>query len=386
MTVPLLEILVLQARQRSSSLDVKIDSGPEGPKSAHDMHPPARHVLWSGVAALALAGLLGGCASGQASAPSTTSTHPAVVPATPRSELTAITGAQWSSNTHVTYPKDGAWTFASDGLPAATLPEYYAIPTYLGTAVPTAATSKVVTSASLFRPAQLSFTIPTMPQYIAKATTTALGPIGVTVNGALFFNAYEADASTVALSANFTLTQDGHTGAFVDTCNGHFTPPPGPVTYHYHGLPGCIVSNLAKGRSTHAPTLLGFAFDGFGIYDNVSEGDKTVRPTQLDACNGIYSPVPGYPQGIYHYVLLDVATEQSSIGCFHGVVSSAYTAALRAEMPLPQGTGRGGDPASSPMVAALPLLVTAQTLAADSGTDAILVAELRRTGFDTWCQ
>ncbi|MEI8051848.1 MAG: hypothetical protein WCI12_10480 [Actinomycetes bacterium] len=55
-------------------------------------------------------------------------------------------------------------------------------------------------------------------------------------------------------------------------------------------------------------------------------------------------------------------------------------------MPLPQGTGSEGGPAPAPMVADLPQLVTAQTLAADPGTDAILVAELRRTGFDTWCQ
>ena len=55
---------------------------------------------------------------------------------------------------------------------------------------------------------------------------------------------------------------------------------------------------------------------------------RPTRVTSLDACNGIFSPVPGYPKGLYHYVLENVKGARSSIGCFHGTVSSAYTRAL----------------------------------------------------------
>lgn len=340
----------------------------------------------SGLLALVVVGILTGCADTQVSTSGSTTvtTRPPAVPSQPHSELVAVTSARWSSNVHISYPKSGAWTFASNGLPDSTLPTYYAVPTFVGPAIPTPGTARVVTSASLEQPRQVTFTLPVTPQYTAKATTTALGPIGVTVNGALFFNAYEANGSTVALASNFTVTQNGHTGVFVDGCNGHFTPAPSLV-YHYHGLPGCIVRSLTRGKSTRSPTLLGFAFDGFGIYDNVAEGGGTVKPKALDACNGIFSPVPGYPHGIYHYVVLDVPNKQSSIGCYHGVVSSAYTDALRTEVS--SGTGANGA-LNSPMsasVASLPPMPTAQSLAADPTMDVILIADLRRTGFDDWC-
>jgi hypothetical protein len=319
--------------------------------------------------------------SGRAIASSTTS-HATSVSTTSTSELVAIKAARWSSNVQVTFPSTGSWTFSSNGLPDATLPTYYAVPDFVGTAVPTAATSKVVTSASLEQSRKDSYTLPTAPQYTAKTTTTALGPIGVTVNGAVFFNAYEANSSTVALASNFTLTQDGHTGSFVDRCNGHFTPEPSAI-YHYHGLPSCIVHHIATGKAASSPALLGFAFDGFGIYDDVAEGGHVVKPSQLDACNGIFSPVPGYPHGVYHYVMLDVRTSRSSIGCFHGIVSSAYTAALRSELS-PGRVGRaerGGTASTTGAVTS----ATARALAADPVTDAILIAELKATGIESWC-
>jgi hypothetical protein len=52
---------------------------------------------------------------------------------------------------------------------------------------------------------------------------------------------------------------------------------------------------------------------------------KLIKPSQLDACNGIYSPTPEFPNGIYHYVLLDKKTDQSSLRCYHGVVSTIHS-------------------------------------------------------------
>ena len=70
------------------------------------------------------------------------------------------------------------------------------------------------------------------------------------------------------------------------------------------------------------PVVLGFALDGYGIYDNIAMDGKTISVSSLDPCNGIFSAVPGYPQGIYHYVLENVRTDRSSLRCFHGVVTS----------------------------------------------------------------
>ena len=77
-----------------------------------------------------------------------------------------------------------------------------------------------------------------------------------------------------------------------------------------------------RGRDSH---ILGVAFDGFPIY-----GDRALDGTQLtaddlDECSGITSATPEFPEGIYHYVLLDTADSTSSIRCFSGVVDESLT-------------------------------------------------------------
>lgn len=45
------------------------------------------------------------------------------------------------------------------------------------------------------------------------------------ISGAILFNPYEGDGTTVAMSSNFTITNsDGITASFVDKCAGHPTP------------------------------------------------------------------------------------------------------------------------------------------------------------------
>jgi hypothetical protein len=82
------------------------------------------------------------------------------------------------------------------------------------------------------------------------------------------------------------------------------TPTVAPVT----SLAGATTAgrHRVERRVARRPVILGFAFDGFGIYDNVAMNGATVPVSSLDACNGIFSPVPGYPDGIYHYVLENV--------------------------------------------------------------------------------
>jgi hypothetical protein len=75
-----------------------------------------------------------------------------------------------------------------------------------------------------------------------------MGPIGVAINGVVFFNPFDAgseDATDV-----------------MDRCCGH--PAPGNE-YHYHKYPVCVKSPFVDDGEEHSP-LIGFAFDGFPVY------------------------------------------------------------------------------------------------------------------------
>ncbi len=91
--------------------------------------------------------------------------------------------------------------------------------------------------------------------------------------------------------------------------------------YHYHGLPTCITS-VVDGASGPSH-LIGVAFDGFPIYGSRDSHSNLITASQLDSCNGIFSPTPEFPQGIYHYVLLSAPGTASSIKCFAGAPITA---------------------------------------------------------------
>jgi hypothetical protein len=102
-----------------------------------------------------------------------------------------------------------------------------------------------------------TFYIPLDPKVNAKHIVTAadnsnhalpMGPIGVAVNGVVFFNPFDAgsqDASNM-----------------MDRCCGHPAPD---GTYHYHKYPICINSPWMDDGAGHSP-LIGWAFDGFPVY------------------------------------------------------------------------------------------------------------------------
>ena len=300
-----------------------------------------------------------------------------------QSEAAALKRVAWTTNVKVSLG-NGSWTFTSNGLPASEfLATNYAVPS--NPFAVSAAGANVVSSAPILKDQAYDYTLPLAPRYSASVTTTNQGPIGFLLDGAALYNPYEANHATVATSDNFVATAHGVTASFLDNCDGH--PGPGGQ-YHYHGLPSCLVSyatgghpkvssvTSTRGTSTPAvvedshaarePVILGYAFDGYGIYDNVAMSGASVRVSSLDACNGLFSPVPGYPKGIYHYVLENVKGARSSIGCFHGVVSSAYTRALE-ELLAP-----GNTPIGTPTTLTARSTATAQSLAANEGDDAFL--------------
>jgi hypothetical protein len=114
------------------------------------------------------------------------------------------------------------------------------------------------------------------------------------------------------------------TASFLDKCAGH--PIPNLGAYHYHGLPSCITAKVDKAEGPSH--IIGFALDGFPIYGDRDLNGKSISVNLLDKCNGILSPTPEFPKGIYHYVLPGTADSRSSISCFHGVVDSSQIQAM----------------------------------------------------------
>lgn len=83
---------------------------------------------------------------------------------------------------------------------------------------------------------------------LEKPRGLPMGPIGVAVNGVVFFNPFDA-GEMEAINR-------------LDRCCGHPTPT---NLYHYHKYPVCVNTPWADDGEAHSP-LIGFAFDGFPIY------------------------------------------------------------------------------------------------------------------------
>jgi len=225
----------------------------------------------------------------------------------------AIKAAAWNPTIKITYSEDSI-NFQSDGIPNHERDAYYAVPN-AGVVVPDASSSYVMKDPT--KAQTYSFDISSSPAYSSEVTKAPLGSIGVMISGAILFNPYEGDGTTVAMSSNFTVTNsDGIMASFIDKCAGHPTPNSG--AYHYHGQPECVTAKVDK--SEGPSHIIGIALDGFLIYGAKDINGKIVPSSALDECNGITSPTPEFPDGIYHYVLPGTADATSSIRCFHGVV------------------------------------------------------------------
>lgn len=143
----------------------------------------------------------------------------------------------------------------------------------------------------------LSVKVPANPTVAAKPTCIR-GELGIMLTGAALFSAFDAGGrDAVAWEAQ-------------DICGGH---PQMSGVYHYHALSSCI-SDPGTGQSN----LLGYAYDGFGIYGMRGADGKELTDADLDECHGTTSPVmwDGKLVTMYHYV----ATREFPyvMGCFKG--------------------------------------------------------------------
>jgi YHYH protein len=128
---------------------------------------------------------------------------------------------------------------------------------------------------------------------VASPSDTNLGPIGVAVNGVVFFNQYAAGFQPL----------DDEIRTF-DQYNGHPAPPMG--IYHYHVEPVWLTKDPSA--------LIGVLLDGFPVYGPLDANGST--PTDLDVCHGHTSATPDFPGGIYHYHVGSAPPYIS--GCFRG--------------------------------------------------------------------
>ena len=276
-------------------------------------------VVGSMTAVLAAALLMSGASVVQAAGPSTKA---------------GVKKAKWGSNVTVTYGA-GKVRLRSNGIPNHSRPTYYAVPN-AGVVVPTADTARAVPDPT--RATSHDFGLPLRPKRASRVTEAPLGSIGMMISGAVLYNPYEGDGTTVAMSNNFSLVApDGSSAPFVDECSGH----PGGGSYHYHALPACAVAKMDTG--TGPSRMIGIAFDGYPIYGPRNVKGKKVPVRRLDRCNGIFSRTPEFPKGIYHYVLPGTSDQTSSIRCFRGKVDSD----LITEMPA-MDPGQGGPPGGPP--------------------------------------
>ena len=254
-------------------------------------------------------------------------------------QQSAIIQAGWFKNVKVEATGDIV-TIESNGIPNW-MAEKYAKPN-AGIIVPTSPNDVTLDLGSrLVMSQNYNFAITMNPTKASTTTPTALGPIGILVNGAVVFNPYEGDGKAVAVTGNVFLSDsNGVKWGFLDECNGH--PGMGGM-YHYHGMPPCVTSVIDKsGGPSH---ILGIAFDGYLIYGDKDITGKTVSSTQLDTCNGITSPTPEFPTGVYHYVLTQEKSNRSTINCFTGTPNPTLT---KGGGPQPGGMGpmpgMGGPP------------------------------------------
>lgn len=147
----------------------------------------------------------------------------------------------------------------------------------------------------------VSFSVPANPVAAAQPNCVG-GEVGILLSGVVIFSAFDA------------MGRDAVAHEVQDECDGH---PQQSGFYHYHSLSDCIEDTATSGHSS----LVGYAFDGYGIYGYYGEDGGKVTNEDLDECHGHTHVVEwdGQMVEMYHYH----ATHEFPyvVGCFHGAPS-----------------------------------------------------------------
>lgn len=253
----------------------------------------------------------------------------------------AYRSAKWAAGMSVTFPGGCSMTIWPGTRPNHAVDAVYLAPPLSGSAAAKVVAKTAVSGMPLVvtdyqgdgAQAPISFNI--CPSVASTTTATNAGVIGVMISGVSLYKAAEVvghRASALKDNASYRFkNQLGKNGTahFIDNCNGHPTPVSAGNSYHYHGLSLCVTAQVdEEGGPSH---LIGVALDGFPIYGDRDIDGKPVALGRLDACNGINSATPEFPQGIYHYVLPAGTKEHnSSMRCYAGTVPFKELSAAQA--------------------------------------------------------
>jgi len=145
---------------------------------------------------------------------------------------------------------------------------------------------------------KFEFRLPLVPQKADSITTVPMGPIGMALNGVVFFNPFERGGKNAV---------EGYAEEWLDSCCGH---PQQHGVYHYHKYPSCVKSPFKDDGKQHSP-IIGFAWDGYPVYGPYeSSGVKAMDlsgENALDVCNGHADQLRGYhyhvTPGRFPYIL-----------------------------------------------------------------------------------
>jgi len=193
-----------------------------------------------------------------------------------------------------------------------------------------------------------TFRLPLRPQMATEVTRVPMGPIGMALNGVVFFNPFEMQGMNAV---------EGYSEVWLDACCGH---PQQTGVYHYHKYPTCVKTPFKDQGQQHSP-ILGFAWDGFPIHGPYEADGKLAKDLPadraLDVCNGHRDAVRGYhyhvTPGRFPYIL----------GGYAGVVELSNNRALQrvGKGPIENTTVAGEGRLSPVIVAVRPGIVTPGT-------------------------
>lgn len=182
---------------------------------------------------------------------------------------------------------------------------------------------------------EATYTIPLKPRERAGHIVTNadnsngalhMGPIGIAVNGVVFFNPFDAG------------NQDATD--LMDRCCGHPNPD---NQYHYHKYPICVNSPWADEGRVHSP-LLGWAFDGYPLYGPYETADGMAKDLHGDHALNAFNMHYDEKRGWHYHVT--PGKFPYLIGGFWGVEDARNAPKRRG--PPPGGFPGGGFPPGGP--------------------------------------
>lgn len=126
----------------------------------------------------------------------------------------------------------------------------------------------------------ITMTISLNPAEASTHQATALGTMGISRNGVVFYNQYAGP--------NQPLTNE------IDSFDQWLGHPQQQGAYHYHIEPTSLTQEFGD------DAFLGLLADGFPVYGPVENG-VTITSSDLDDYHGHTTATVDFPVGIYHY-------------------------------------------------------------------------------------